>query len=211
MPVNRRRGECGHCGRFQEVYSLVEGSPRCAACYQYRRRHGIERPRIGLLRQEARKLGMKVCGKCERVLSPSEFHASKRYGTQSHCKDCQRQNMREWIAVNPDGRHRWFKKYAESGRKNQAWHRYRARKLEGHVADVDPWAIFARDRWRCGICGGKVSRKLKHPDPGSASIDHIVPLSLGGTHEPRNVQCAHLGCNASKGHRGGGEQLRLIG
>jgi 5-methylcytosine-specific restriction endonuclease McrA len=34
-----------------------------------------------------------------------------------------------------------------------------------------------------------------------ASVDHIVPLSLGGPHTLDNAQLAHLRCNAIKGNR----------
>jgi 5-methylcytosine-specific restriction endonuclease McrA len=43
------------------------------------------------------------------------------------------------------------------------------------------------------------------------SLDHIVPVSLGGTHTWANVQLAHLRCNVSKGNRPANEQLRLVG
>jgi len=39
---------------------------------------------------------------------------------------------------------------------------------------------------------------LKAPHPLSMSIDHIIPLSRGGTHEPDNVQLAHFICNSIK-------------
>jgi 5-methylcytosine-specific restriction endonuclease McrA len=55
-----------------------------------------------------------------------------------------------------------------------------------------------RDRWHCGICGGRVSKILRHPDPLSASVDHIIPLARGGTNDPENLQLAHLRCNLSK-------------
>jgi 5-methylcytosine-specific restriction endonuclease McrA len=71
--------------------------------------------------------------------------------------------------------------------------------------------IAERDKFRCGICGGKVDMKLQHPDPLFGSIDHIVPLSRGGTNDLANLQLAHLRCNLSKNDRGGAEQLRLIG
>jgi len=35
----------------------------------------------------------------------------------------------------------------------------------------------------------------------SVSLDHIVPVSLGGMHSMANVQCAHLFCNLSKNNR----------
>jgi hypothetical protein len=61
--------------------------------------------------------------------------------------------------------------------------------------------IFERDGWLCQICNEEVDRDLAWPHPKSASLDHRVPVSKGGTHEPANVQCAHLGCNSSKGAR----------
>lgn len=70
--------------------------------------------------------------------------------------------------------------------------------------------IAERDKWRCGLCGGAVSKTRQHPDPLAASIDHIVPLSQGGTNEPANLQLAHLRCNLSKRDRPQGEQTRLI-
>lgn len=61
--------------------------------------------------------------------------------------------------------------------------------------------IFERDRWRCGICRDPVDRDRKHPDPLSASLDHVIPLARGGTHSDGNVQLAHLACNIAKGAR----------
>lgn len=44
----------------------------------------------------------------------------------------------------------------------------------------------------CGLCGTWVQ-------PGHASMDHIHPLSLGGTHTWENIQLVHLTCNLRKG------------
>lgn len=90
--------------------------------------------------------------------------------------------------------------------------RRRARMANAYVADIDRNSVFNRDHWRCHICKGKIKPdKHKHPHPLSPSIDHLIPLAAGGTHEPANVAAAHLGCNSSKGARGAGEQLALIG
>lgn len=70
--------------------------------------------------------------------------------------------------------------------------------------------IFERDGWMCGICGRKINKKLKYPNPLSKSIDHIVPLSKGGNDSPANVQAAHLRCNVGKQATNKG-QLRLFG
>ena len=45
----------------------------------------------------------------------------------------------------------------------------------------------------CGLC----SRWIKRIE--DASIDHILPLSLGGSNHKSNVQLAHIKCNQIKG------------
>jgi len=39
------------------------------------------------------------------------------------------------------------------------------------------------------------------PEPMSATVDHIVPVSLGGAHTEDNMQAAHFFCNTAKGAR----------
>lgn len=56
--------------------------------------------------------------------------------------------------------------------------------------------VYARDDWVCQLCGDPVDPEREYPDPLAASLDHVVPLSRGGTHESTNLQLAHLGCNA---------------
>ncbi len=46
----------------------------------------------------------------------------------------------------------------------------------------------------CGICGLPV-------DDADKTIDHIIPLSRGGTNECSNLQIAHSRCNKRKGNR----------
>lgn len=76
---------------------------------------------------------------------------------------------------------------------------------------IDRDAIGDRDGWLCGLCRKPVDRTLAYPAPMGASLDHIVPLSLGGGHNPANVQIAHLFCNVSKGNRAVDVQPLLVG
>lgn len=96
----------------------------------------------------------------------------------------------------------------------ERWHRYsharRARRVGATVEAFTNAEIIERDRWICGLCHKKISKRLRWPHTRSASVDHIVPLSEGGAHSRANVQAAHLGCNLSKGV-GGSQQLALIG
>lgn len=96
--------------------------------------------------------------------------------------------------------------------RDKHWDRKRRLKL-GAVERV-PYKdtdIFERDGWRCKLCGQKINRRLRGPHPMAASIDHIVPLALGGRDTPDNVQAAHLSCNTRKGTRAMNEQLMLVG
>jgi 5-methylcytosine-specific restriction endonuclease McrA len=66
--------------------------------------------------------------------------------------------------------------------------------------------IFARDKWKCGICGKRTSKNVKVPKQDAPTIDHIVPLSRGGAHTRANVRCAHFICNLRRGNRGWAQQ-----
>lgn len=61
--------------------------------------------------------------------------------------------------------------------------------------------VFDRDGWMCAACGNHIDPALQFPHPQSASVDHIVPLSKGGTHTYDNVQAMHLIGNLRKGAR----------
>lgn len=85
----------------------------------------------------------------------------------------------------------------------------RARERSAFVQRVYRKEIFERDGWRCQLCHKKVNKHLSAPHPMSASLDHIIPLARGGTHEPSNCQLAHLTCNSTKSDRAWNDQLRL--
>jgi 5-methylcytosine-specific restriction endonuclease McrA len=110
-----------------------------------------------------------------------------------------RANTERWIANNKA----WAAENPERARRNalRAKQGRRARLNGAFVERIDPMAVFARDQWMCGICGMLIERMLRGPNPHAPSLDHIVPLILGGRHEYANVQAAHLGCNVRKGPR----------
>lgn len=75
---------------------------------------------------------------------------------------------------------------------------YNLRKRGATVDEIDRQAVFERDGWTCGICGGSIDPELRWPDRMSAQVDHVVPLAKGGDHSWENVQAAHFSCNAKK-------------
>ena len=61
-------------------------------------------------------------------------------------------------------------------------------------------AIYERDGWVCQLCGDPIDFDASaHAD--RASLDHIVPQSRGGSHDPSNLRMAHVGCNARRRDR----------
>lgn len=80
-------------------------------------------------------------------------------------------------------------------------HRSRATHFGVAYERLDRLEIFERDAWTCGICELPVDQGLAFPDPGSPTLDHVVPMSRGGGHVQGNVQLAHFYCNTVKGNR----------
>ena len=71
------------------------------------------------------------------------------------------------------------------------------------------------DKCQCG-CRRTIKFDLPsgprgHPSGMGASVDHIMPRSLGGGNEMANLRLLTWKCNNRRGNRGGNEQLALIG
>lgn len=62
-------------------------------------------------------------------------------------------------------------------------------------------AVWEKHNGICAICGDSVDLSLRHPNPFSASRDHIIPImgsGRRGANDPSNIQLAHLRCNIRK-------------
>lgn len=62
-------------------------------------------------------------------------------------------------------------------------------------------SIYERDGSICQLCDEPVDLDLDARAAMSATLDHIVPRSLGGTNEPANLRLAHRACNSKRGNR----------
>ena len=61
-------------------------------------------------------------------------------------------------------------------------------------------ARIKRDQQVCWICGLPIDPELRSPHPFSFSLDHLVPLSMGGSlNDPTNARAAHRLCNMKRG------------
>lgn len=63
--------------------------------------------------------------------------------------------------------------------------------------------IYERDGWRCQYCGSHIESRE------AATIDHVIPTALGGSHNDENLRTACRPCNSTKGDRST-EWLRMF-
>ena len=66
---------------------------------------------------------------------------------------------------------------------------------------LNAFQVADRDGNTCRLCGDEVDLHLRYPDWLSPSVDHIIPRSKGGSHEPDNLQLAHWICNVRRKDR----------
>lgn len=174
-----------------KMMALAASRPKCEVCG-------------GLCKQMASRFcshqcltawrGVRKCETCGIDVPDSTAYSRAR------CAACRHSLLKET-------RRRHRRKYGKN-------HRQRA-KLHGvKYTPIVVRAIYERDGWRCQMCKRQckrhflVSKLDRRPHPRSPTLDHIVPLSLGGNHNPSNVQLACFECNTRKAAKACG-QLRL--
>ena len=95
---------------------------------------------------------------------------------------------KRWRAANRERvietRNRWLAKRRET---DKSYGRGRHSIVIKHL-------LMQRDKSICQICGEPVAF-------ADASLDHIIPISRGGSDEATNIRLAHLFCNVSRGNK----------
>ena len=188
---------------------------RCGLCpADAERRRGL--PRCADCRPLALQAKRRVCPKCHVT------HSS----TRSWCASCNAEDMRlryrrsqgidAEVSAGPScdecgsdlvaaANHRtvtMIRRYCSSACCNRA--KCRRRRVARAGLPVERYAaadVFQRDGWVCRLCDEPVDRDARWPEGRCATIDHVLPVSLGGADVLDNVQTAHFSCNISKGNR----------
>lgn len=70
-----------------------------------------------------------------------------------------------------------------------------SQRLGSPLASVEE--LFEKQGGVCYLCGGLMYLE-QESGIARATIDHIVPIYLGGTHDVENLRAAHCGCNGWK-------------
>lgn len=179
----------------------------------YRRNHNSRTSKASSERW-AKKFGpAKPCPRCGREVLRRDSYYCNREDCQAPCIEegcdlegktrglCKSHYNKWWRETNP-----------EEWQAQRARGRFKRRVLEesAYVEDVYRWEIMERDNWTCHLCTKKIPKDVEYPHPKYGSLDHLVPVSLGGEHSKRNIAAAHLRCNIIKGNRAAGEQLAIV-
>lgn len=95
------------------------------------------------------------------------------------------------------GKKKWVENNRESirlkGRVYAALRNARKRKTGGSYTKKDIKDQYARQHGKCYYCGQKVG--------DTYHVDHVVPLSRGGSNSPENLVVACVHCNLSKSNK----------
>lgn len=158
---------------------------------------------------------MKVCKKCNETKPLEGFYISKsnKDGRQGICKGCRNAITAEWVKAHPEGRRaitakyrkvhpdrctaaaaRYYKAHPETWRAYVAKRKAQKLACQGpHYTADDVAALLVNQHGLCAYCGMPLTSKY--------DVDHVVPLSQGGSNDKDNIALACPPCNGSKGSK----------
>lgn len=222
---------CERCGtgfitRYPGGYNLKKGfaSGRfCSrACYHGQRSDNrtleLRRARKRLVFLLARRIECQMCGVICHSVNRSKF--CSRQCAYKHdrliassvaklpcvCKECEKEftpayGVKLRVFCSSACRKRYTRRASKMVRKAV---------MKGCVSveRIDPILVFNRDGWKCHICKRATPKRLRGTfDERAPELDHILPLSMGGSHTWDNVACACRRCNGEKSNKPKGQML----
>lgn len=145
----------------------------------------------------------KKCTKCKETKTSDNFNRCNLYGSglQEKCRSCDNKWVSEWDKANAEAVKKkqadWYKNNPDKVHAKRT--KRRLLKSEAYVEHVEISVLRERDGDNCIVCKEPIDFSLSNRDPMMVSLEHVVPLSKGGTHSYDNTALSHLRCNMSKG------------
>ena len=153
---------------------------------------------------------MKKCCDCNTVKDYSEFYAQERGagGVGSRCINCTKIKNLIYSAENSEKKKlassNWRKNNPGGVRRQAARRRARIRNsISEHYTEQQ---VILKHGSNCHLCGSVIDLNANR-SVGSVNwelslhIDHIIPISIGGSDTLDNVKPSHGLCNLRKGNK----------
>lgn len=125
----------------------------------------------------------------------------KRQYAKEHSQEAV-ERVRQWRERHPERYHQSLTYesrkehfYARKEYYKAIMHNYQAsrRNAEGQFSEENILALFEKQQGKCAYCGMELDETYH--------VDHVIPLSRGGSNLPDNLALACQFCNCSKGNR----------
>ena len=126
-----------------------------------------------------------------------EYRAANRSEIASYDYAYREANAERLLADARERSSAWRRENPDKARAKDS--RRRALKAGAFVEDVDVMAVYESEGGSCFVCREPIDLSLKFPDRESLTLEHVIPLALGGKHAYENCSVSHYGCNSSKG------------
>ncbi len=129
-----------------------------------------------------------TCIECIHIIAKTEAHRAT--ARKSAAKARRAPGFKEKNAVS-QSRHRKTEKFRIGLRLRSQVRRARKLAAEGTFTREDERALRDRQK-KCYLCGKRFTQSRP------ATLDHVIPLTRGGSHSPGNIALACKSCNSRK-------------
>ncbi len=130
-------------------------------------------------------MGLKRCWRCK-ISYPRTtdyfYPIKKGDGLNRVCIECDKELQKKRRQQDPITRRIWARQYD-----------LRVKKAGGVFTKQDIDDIYWKQNGKCAYCDKELNGKF--------SIDHILPVSRGGTNWPNNIALCCSSCNSSKNNK----------
>lgn len=171
--------ECHNILTRQKYHENIDAEHARSAKYhsankERARLYGLEHRAKNAERLKSRRKAYKAANKVEIAQKMKIYHASVREQTAERKRKYYRENKERYLSYTRNRRALMLN-------------------AEGVHTAEDIMIILKRQKWICAepTCRADLKKIGKH-------VDHIVPLSRGGSNWPKNLQCLCHYCNRSK-------------
>ena len=143
---------------------------------------------IAVFNQRKSNSSMRTCTLCNssKPLTKEFFGHTPKGGYRFQCRACINKRSREWAIKNPQ-------------KINQ---RSIKRKIEANFwtpSDQLVRDLYAEQEGICALCGEKMSKDYFNKD--YCQVEHLLPVSRGGSNGNSNLVLAHRTCNQEKANK----------